>query len=83
MGIDDNDFRFYVGDTAIVRGVRDCLFGYNTDMEELVRCTVHITEAEINKIYNAPSYSIAEDNGAWEWDNSCFEYTKPVDFDPV
>lgn len=83
MGIDDSDFRFYVGDAAIVCGVGECVFGYNDDMEDLVGCTVHITEAEIDKIYNVPSYSIAEDNGAWTWDNSCFEYTKSVDFEPV
>lgn len=36
MGIDDNDFGFYVGDAAIVCGVRECVFGYNDDMEDLV-----------------------------------------------
>lgn len=83
MGIDDNNLRFCVGDTAIVRGVRECVFGYNDDMEALVGCAVHITEVEIDKVYNAPSYFIAEDNGEWTWDNSCFEYTESIDFEPI
>lgn len=83
MGIDDNDFIFYVGDTVIVRGVRECMFGYNDDMEDLVGCTVHIIEAEIDKTYNTPIYLIAEDDGVWKWDNSCFEYAESIEFEPV
>lgn len=83
MGPENNDFRFYAGDTVVVRGVRDCVFGYNDDMEDLIGHTVHITSVEMDKTYDELSYSIIEDGGSWMWDDSCFEYIESDNFEPV
>lgn len=83
MGDGRDCVSFIVGDTVIVQGVRECVFGYNEIMEDFIGQEVHITRAGMDKRMGEPSYLISEDGETWLWDGSCFEYVEYDDFVPM
>ena len=66
------DSKYHVGDRVGIENVRDCVFGWNDEMEEYIGEICEIKRVSWSKDRNAYSYSIDLDKQYWMWDDSCF-----------
>lgn len=66
------DSRYHVGDRVRIGNVRNCIFGWNEDMEGYSGELCTIQKVQWFKYKNGYSYEIDLDNRYWMWDDSCF-----------
>ena len=71
------DSRYHVGDMVRIGNVRNCVFGWNEDMEGYSGEVCTIKRVEWSKYKDAYEYEIDLDNRYWMWDDSCFESEIP------
>lgn len=66
------DSKYHVGDRVRIGRVRNCIFGWNEDMEGYSGELCTIQKVQWSKHRNGYSYEIDLDGRYWMWDDSCF-----------